>query len=156
MALALMAAAACGGTDEAGGEHLKGLAEGMTTAQAIDAMGTGPLAATYSDTQRVVNGFRRSRYFINGANFEVVYARDLPGDVKDPLLQANETPVVFKNDTLIGWGWKYYAEEAIPKLGLPTPLRAIDTMTTPAPTKGDSVLGMPGPMTTVPDTVRKN
>jgi len=140
--LLIVFAAACGGADEAGSDHLSSLKEGMTTAQALDAMGTGPLTATYSDTMRVVNGFRRSRYLLSGATFDVVYARDLPGDVTEPVLQANETPVVFRNDTLMGWGWKYYAETAIPKFALPTPLRAIDTMTVQP--KPDSVTAPTG------------
>jgi hypothetical protein len=136
-ALLLVASAvACGGSDEAGSDHLSGLKEGMTTAQALETMGTGPLAGTYSDTMRITRGFRRSRYLLNGVTFEVIYARDLPGDVKEPVLQARETPVVFRNDTLQGWGWKYYAETAIPKFALPTPLRAIDTMTTKAVDNG--------------------
>lgn len=96
----------------------------------LEKMGKGPLTATFSDTMRVVNGYRRMSYFINGANYQVLYARELPGDVKEPLLQANETPLVFRNDTLQGFGWRYYVDEAIGKFALPTPLRAIDTMTT--------------------------
>ncbi|MFN5202794.1 MAG: hypothetical protein ACK5HM_13420, partial [Gemmatimonas sp.] len=119
--------AACSG-DAAGGSRLNSLDEGMTVEQAVEAMGPGPLTATGSDTVRVVNGYRRMRYFLNGANFEVLYARDLEGNVSEPLLQANETPAVFKDGKLMGWGWKYYVEEAMPKFMLPTPLRAVDTM----------------------------
>ncbi|WP_396225363.1 hypothetical protein [Gemmatimonas sp.] len=119
--------AACSG-DAAGSSRLNSLDEGMTVDQAVDAMGAGPLTATGSDTVRLVNGYRRMRYFLNGANFEVVYARDLEGNVSEPLLQANETPAVFKDGKLMGWGWKYYVEEAMPKFMLPTPLRAVDTM----------------------------
>lgn len=130
--LALAGLAACG-TDEAGQARLKGLTEGMSMSDALEQMGQGPLTTSLSDTVRVVNGFRRMRYFINGATYDVLYARDLPGDVKEPLLQANETPVVFREGKLLGWGWRYYVDEAIAKLQLPTPLRAIDTMTTPTP-----------------------
>jgi hypothetical protein len=128
-ALLLSLAVACSGGDQPGGEHLKNLKEGMTMDAALESMGKGPLTATYSDTVRVANGYRRMRYFINGADYQVVYARDLPGDVKEPLLQANETPIVFKDGKLIGFGWRYYVDEAIGKLGLPTPLRAADTLT---------------------------
>ncbi len=156
--LLLVSAAACGGSDEAGSDQLKGLKEGMTTAQALETMGTGPLAGTYSDTMRITHGFRRSRYFMNGVTYEVVYARDLPGDVKEPVLQAKETPVVFRNDTLQGWGWKYYAETAMPKFALPTPLRAIDTLTAAAP-KDTGAIGInaqPADTTKAkPDTTKK-
>ncbi len=154
--LVILSAAACGGADEAGSAHLNGLKEGMTTSQALEAMGSGQLVGTSSDTMRLVNGFRRSRYLLNGANFEVVYASDLPGDVKDPVLQAKETPVVFRNDTLMGWGWKYYAETAIPKFSLPTPLNARDTMSTPPVTPDTAPRGMQGvPAPRVPDSLKK-
>jgi hypothetical protein len=118
---------ACGG-DAAGSNRLAELEEGMTVAQSLASMGTGPLTATGSDTARLANGYRRLRYFQDGVNYEVVYARDLEGDVKEPLLQAKETPVVFKDGKLLGWGWRFYVDEAMPKHKLPTPLRAIDTM----------------------------
>jgi hypothetical protein len=126
-ALSLTVAAACG-SDNAGSSRLDALQEGMTIEQAVEAMGPGPLTAKGNDSIRVVSGYRRIRYFLSGANFEVVYARDLPGDVSEPLLQANETPAVFKDGKLMGWGWRYYVEEAMPKFQLPTPLRAVDTM----------------------------
>ena len=154
--LLLLTAAACGGADEAGDAQLKGLTAGMTTEQALSAMGTGPLTATLSDTMRVVNGFRRTRYFLNGANFEVIYAREIPGDVKEPLLQANETPVVFKDGTLLGWGWRFYVDEAMTKYALPTPLRAIDTLTTPVVPPVDSTKTAPAADSiTAPDTTKK-
>ncbi len=131
LVVSITAIAACGGSDEAGSARLSNLKKGMTLTQALDAMGTGPLTATYSDTMRLLNGYRRMRYLMNGADFNVVYSRDLPGDVKEPVLQATETPIVFRNDTLLGWGWRYFVDEGIGKFQLPTPLRAVDTMTAP-------------------------
>lgn len=97
-------------------------------------MGQGPLTASSSDTAQLVNGYRRMRYFIDGTTYQVLYSRDAPGDVTEPLLQTKETPLVFRNDSLVGWGWKYYVDEAMATFQLPTPLRAIDTMSTaPAP-----------------------
>ena len=129
----LTSVAACS-ADEAGSARLKELKEGMTMSQALESMGQGPLTATSSDTMRVVNGYRRMRYLLSGGDFQVVFAREIPGDVKEPVLQAKETPLVFRNDTLLGWGWRYFVDEGMPKYQLPTPLRAIDTMTTPLPT----------------------
>lgn len=136
--LSLGALAACG-ADEAAADRLSNLKEGMSTAEALSEMGIGPLTAKFSDTMRVVQGFRRNRYLINGVTYEVVYARNEPGDVSEPLLQKRETPVVFRDGKLMGWGWQYYVDEAMGKMQLPTPLRAIDTMTTPvAPPAADS------------------
>lgn len=131
--LSLAALAACG-SDEAGSDRLSGLKEGMTIQEALVEMGQGPLTAVRADTMRVVNGFRRSTYFINGSNWEIIYAREIPGDVAEPVLQARETPIVFQDGKLLGWGWRFYVDEAIAKYGLPTPLKAVDTMTTPMPT----------------------
>ncbi len=44
--------------------------------------------------------------------FEVVYVRDEPGDVSEPLRKAKETPIVFSNDTVISRGWKQYRKLA--------------------------------------------
>jgi hypothetical protein len=132
-AFLILTLAACG-TDEPGSARLRGLKTGASLQEVVQQMGQGPLTATSSDTAQLVNGYRRMRYFIDGTTYEVLYAREAPGDVKEPLLQANETPVVFRNDSLMGWGWKYYVDEAMVTFQLPTPLRAIDTMTTaPAP-----------------------
>lgn len=147
-------AAACGG-DEDGSARTKALKAGMTAAQAIAAMGDGPLTATGADTVRVVSGYRRMRYLVAGKQFEVLYARDLPGDVKEPLLQKQETPLVFANDTLLGWGWRYYVDEAIAKLGLPTPLRAVDTMTTPKDTAPPAPANPPAAPQAPVDTTKK-
>lgn len=162
LVIAVSLTAGCLQSDEAGADRLGGLKEGMTMSQALEVMGKGPLTATYSDTMRVVSGYRRMRYLINGADFQVLYSRELPGDVKEPLLQANETPVVFRNDTLLGWGWRYYVDEAIGKMQLPTPLRAIDTMTTPVTSDSaktaDSAKGpaMPAAPALVPDSTIKS
>jgi hypothetical protein len=131
--LAAAALMACG-SDEPGSARLKGLVPGTSVQEAVQQMGKGPLTATSSDTAQLVNGYRRARYFMDGITYDVVYARDLPGDVKEPVLQANETPVVFRNDSLMGWGWRFYVDQAMGKFNLPTPLSARDTMTaSPAP-----------------------
>ena len=159
LVITAVAFAACGGGDEAGSAKLDALKEGMTVTQAVEAMGPGPLTATYSDTMRLVGGYRRSRFLINGSDFQVLYARDLPGDVKEPVLQARETPIIFKNDTLLGWGWRFFVDEGIAKYQIPTPLRAIDTMTTPSASdsskKNDSAGAAPAPAV-VPDTMKKS
>lgn len=154
-----VAFAACGGGDEPGSAKLKSLKEGMSISEAISAMGEGPLTATYSDTMRLVGGYRRMRYLINGADFQVLYARDLPGDVKEPVLQARETPIVFRNDTLLGWGWRFFVDEGIMKYQIPTPLRATDTMTTPivpdTANRANPKSAAPAPAV-VPDTAKKS
>lgn len=157
---AIATLAACG-SDEAGAARLKGLKEGMTLQEAVAEMGQGPLTATYADTARLINGYRRMTFYMNGTTYQVVYAREIPGDVKEPVLQAKETPVVFRNDTLMGWGWKYYVSDAIGKFQLPTPLKAVDTMTTIAPPDtanqaGKQVPAAPPVDSTAKDTTKKS
>lgn len=89
-------------------------------------LGDGLLTATGSDTVRLVRGHRRMRYLIDGKTFEVIYARDEPGSVTEPVAQAIETPVVLSSDQkVLGWGWKFYVEEAMGIYKLPTPLREV-------------------------------
>jgi hypothetical protein len=92
----------------------------------------------------VRHGYRLSRYFTGGQFYTVLYVRDIPGNVKELVEQKRETPVVIDGgNKVVGWGWRFYVEEAIPKLGLPTPL--VDTTTVapaaPAPARTDSAAG---------------
>jgi len=129
---------ACSGDKPAGGEKLKELTAGVSRDSLFALMGDGPMVASGSDSVRLTHGYRRSNYFLNGQNFEVIYARDLAGNVSEPVLQAVETPVVLDGaGKVLGWGWRYYVDDAMGKLGLPTPLFARDTMT--ASPKPDSV-----------------
>lgn len=127
-ALSIAFLAACG-SDEVGAAKIKKLEPGITLEEAAAQLGPGPLIASGSDTSRLYNGYRRNRYLRDGVVYDVLYVRDAVGDVKDPLLQSQETPVVFREGKLIGGGWRFYVEEAMGKYGLPTPLRARDTMT---------------------------
>lgn len=123
--------AACG-SDEVGAEKLDELQAGMPVDSLFRILGKGPLTGEGADTVRVRNGFRVSRYFTNGQNYMVIYVREQPGNVKEFVEQGKETPIVIDgNGKVLGWGWRFYVEEAIAKLGLPTPL--VDTTTTPSP-----------------------
>jgi hypothetical protein len=139
----LVVLAACSG--EAGSSHLKGLEKGMGRAEAVASMGTGPLSSTFSDSARLVNGFRHMRYLIDGKQFEIIYARDEPGDVKELVSKELETPVVLMDDKVLGWGWRFYGE-AMKEYKLPTPL--IDT--TSLSPKRDTTRGAPPSATPKP------
>jgi hypothetical protein len=118
----LIALAACGDR-EAGADKLEDLTAGMSTDSLYASLGAGPLTATGADTVRVRNGWRLSRYFVEGKLYEVIYVRDIPGDVTEPVEQQRETPIVVAQDgKVLGWGWRFYVEEGINRLHLPTPL----------------------------------
>lgn len=129
--------AACG-ADEAGSEKLEKLSVGISADSLFKILPPGPVSGEGADSSRVRNGYRISRYFLSGQTYQVVYVRDLPGNVKELVEQMRETPVVIDgSDKVIGWGWKFYVDEGIKKIGLPTPL--IDTTTaTPEAAKPDS------------------
>lgn len=113
----LITLAACGGGD-VGASKLKKAHSGMPRDSVLELMGTGTVAATGGDSSRVVNGFRHQRFLMNAQMFEILWYRETPGSVTEPILKEVETPVVLAGDTVAGWGWKYYADQGL-KLGLP-------------------------------------
>ena len=123
LAAALTTLGACSDRKEVGADVLKGVEAGFPRDSLLLVMGKGPLTAHYADTLRIDHGFRLSKYYVDGVFFEVMYFREAPGDVAEPVRQEKETPVVLQGGKVLGWGWKFYVEEGIGKLGLPTPLK---------------------------------
>jgi hypothetical protein len=122
--VALVATLVACGSPEAGAERLEKLTVGITGDSVITLLGEGALTASGADTSRVDHGHRKSRYFVEGKVYTVIYARDEPGDVSEPVRQQVETPIVLSpSNIVLGWGWKYYVEEAMGTLKLPTPLK---------------------------------
>jgi hypothetical protein len=111
-------------TKEVGADKLDAVHEGMPKDSVMEIMGTGPLTASYADTLRVERGFRRSGYFIDGKNYEVLYYRELQGNVAEAVEQVKETPVVLVDGKVLGWGWAFYVE-AMEKYKFPSPLAPI-------------------------------
>ena len=111
--LTTLALTACGPSD-VGASKLKVLPKAAPRASILAAMGTGPLSPTQpSEQARIVNGFRYQRFITNGGqNYEVLWYREEPGTVEDPILKTKETPIVVVSDTLVGWGWKFYTPYA--------------------------------------------
>ncbi len=124
--------AACG-ADEAGAEKLELLSVGMSADSLFTVLPPGPITGEGADSARVRDGYRLSRYFLNGQTYTVVYVRDIPGSVKELVEQKRETPIVLDgNNKVVGWGWEFYVEEGIKKIGLPTPLIDTSTVLPPA------------------------
>lgn len=118
----------------------------MSIEQALDSMGRGPLTAKGVDSMRVINGYRHSRYLKDASMYDVVYARELPGDVSEPLLQDNETPAVFRDGKLLGWGWRWYVDSAMVRYSLPSPLKGWDTVSVKTPPVTPAPSTAPGMM----------
>lgn len=146
LAAALTTLGACSDRKEVGADVLEAVEAGVPRDSLFELMGKGPLTANYADTLRVDHGFRLSKYFVNGDFFEVVYFREAPGDVSEPVQQAQETPVVLQNGKVLGWGWRFYVEEGIGKLGLPTPLKEEQpsVVVPPSPNGASDSLTKPG------------
>lgn len=110
-------------TKEVGADKLEVVHEGMPKDSVMQIIGTGPLTGLYSDTLRLEKGFRRSSYFVDGKTYEVLYYRELQGNVAEPVQQAKETPIVLANGKVLGWGWRFYVD-AMEDLKLPSPIEA--------------------------------
>ena len=87
----------------------------------LSTLGTGPLtAAREHDALRIVNGFRRQIFITQARQLEVLWYREAPGSLDDRITAKTETPVVVEADTMVGWGWKFYAPFAV-AMKLPNP-----------------------------------
>jgi hypothetical protein len=121
--------AACAG--DLGEAKLKAIPTGADRATVFSALGTGPITAVReNDALRVVSGFRRQVFVTKARQIEVVWYREQPGSLEDPITQKTETPVVIEADSLLGWGWKFYHPLA-DSLKLPDPIKdaaRIDSM----------------------------
>ncbi len=114
--------AACGPSD-VGASRLKPLKAGTDRSIVVSTMGAGPLASNVAtDTPRLVNGFRRQAFVTGGRSLEVLWYREAPGSLSDPIERQVETPIVIEADTLVGWGWKFYPKFAADN-NLPNPER---------------------------------
>jgi hypothetical protein len=118
---ALLLLSACSDRHEVGEELLKPVHEGMPKDSLALIIGKGPLTALYADTLRLENGFRHSVYDVDGKRYEVLYYREQPGNVLEPVDQDVETPIVLTDNKVLGWGWAHYVE-AMEQYKLPTPL----------------------------------
>lgn len=111
--------AAC--NSDVGASRLKSIPNGAHRDAIVTAMGTGPLSPTSpADAPRIVNGFRRQMYITGGQTYEILWYREAPGSLADPIVKERETPIVVQNDTLLLWGWSKYSPFAA-KLNLPDP-----------------------------------
>lgn len=112
--------AACGNSD-IGAAKLKALKTGDKKPAILQVIGQGPLtASTAVDSMRVVSGFRIQKFVAKGMTHEILWYREAPGSLEDPITVATSTPLVVTNDTLAGWGWSFYSKYA-EKNGLPDP-----------------------------------
>lgn len=111
---------ACGDSGM-GAEKLKNLSENISTDSLFRVIGTGPLQpVTGSDSIRIENGYRRSQYFMDGASYKVLWYREVAAPLDSAIIIEDVAPIVIRNDSVIGWGWKYFDKASV-DIGLPNP-----------------------------------
>jgi hypothetical protein len=137
-ALAVSTVAACasaGGFRKENTQNLDRLRPGMTREEVFDIMGTKSVSVSGTEASGPVgigedtlgvsmvqipvggpkpvlqNPHRNELYRAGGARWEVLYYyTSVVAD--DGLVTDDElTPVVLRDDTLVGWGWDYWAEQ---------------------------------------------
>lgn len=145
IAAALFVSACGDSSSDVGADKLKDLESGAPKASVAALIGSGPLTGQFADTARVENGYRRNIYLIDGKEFEVIFYRELPGDVAEPVEQAKETPIVLSGGKVLGWGWRFYVEEAMAELKLPSPLNPQIDASTPGVNPGAIQPSSPAP-----------
>ncbi|MBL0169148.1 MAG: hypothetical protein IPP90_00255 [Gemmatimonadaceae bacterium] len=99
---------ACG-SDDVGAARLKSLKGGTARAEVLSTIGEGQIKPVQpADSLRIVSGYRVSKYMADGMTHEVLWYRDSTGTMESPIGRTSDTPVVIVNDTVAGWGWKFY------------------------------------------------
>lgn len=113
--------AAC--QSDLGEARLKSIPKDATQEQVMAVLGSGTLVAlSASDSLRLVDGFLRHSYMVNGKRFEFIWYREHPGSLNDKISREEETPVVLIDGKFAGYGWSYF-EKLTKSEGLPNPSR---------------------------------
>lgn len=119
--LLLLAACDRGPKDVVGKEKLEPLKEGMSVAEVTSVIGKGPLTSFQpGDSLRLVSGFRTQLFLAGGARYRVIWYREAEGTVEDAISRARETPILFKDEKVMGHGWSFFDKTAR-EVGLPNP-----------------------------------
>jgi len=91
--------------------NLKNIAIGISKRYTIKTMGTDPIWAYKNrEALEIPNPYKTEILRSENQIFEVIY---YVTDVKDNELSITDdelTPIVFKNNVLVGWGWPYLSE----------------------------------------------
>ena len=116
--------AACGPSDLVGKDIIGDLRVGMPRDSVLAILGTGSLTPNQpSDSLRLVKGFRQQQFFTNGAMYQIIWYREKPGSVEEPIARETDTPVLLQADTVVAAGWADF-DEAASRLNLPNPYRS--------------------------------
>ena len=107
---ALVVLAGCDGTPPPpGAEVLETMASGTPRPDVLVALPVGP---GVGDSTRLVAGYLRDRYMIEGEGVEVLWVRRTTSEPLEELGRRDVNPVLFRNDHLDGWGWDHFDRRA--------------------------------------------
>jgi hypothetical protein len=108
--LAVLILAGCGETPPPPAhEILETLPEGTPRADVLVALPVGP---RIGDQERLIVGYERDRYLVEGQPVEVIWVRrGAEGQLVD-LPRHDVNPVIFHDDHLDGWGWEHFERRA--------------------------------------------
>lgn len=88
-------------------KRVKQLDTGITRDSAMTVIGQDLKPGAAPDS--FPNVYKRARYLINGKNYEVLYfVSNDEKQGKDSVKTKNLTPLVFRENKLIGRGWSYW------------------------------------------------
>ena len=109
LALTVLSLASCS-PDLPASEALSALDAGTPRAQVLSALPDGGIRASLEGEEaRLVNGYWRDAFFIEGRMIEIIWVHDplegfpLAGDFRGRL-----NPVIIVDDLLDGWGWRQH------------------------------------------------
>ncbi len=117
--LALLLVAGCGDRGP-GVEVLRDFETGAPRDEVVAALPEGPLSTSPHPGWSAVKGYRSDAFLVDGRSWEVLYFTDGGFTPADSLDGSRQTPVVFENDALHGWGWTHLVR-LNRELGLPAP-----------------------------------
>ena len=87
------------------------------------------------------NPHRNELYRAGGANWEILYYYTSVVSDDGMVTDDELTPVVLRNDTLVGWGWDYLAEQAS-LFDIPVQIPTLDDTTSTQDSSSASISSM--------------
>lgn len=88
---------------------MEALEEGAPRPDVLVALPVGP---RIGEESRMVVGYERDRYRIDGSGVEVLWVRRGGEGALHELDRNDVNPVIFRDDHLDGWGWSHFERRA--------------------------------------------
>ncbi len=127
--------AACGPSDIVGKDRLRSIATGLSVDSVITLLGPGPLSPLQpTDSLRLKAGYLTQTFLVAGEQYRILWYRESPGSVEDPITRETMTPILFRGDGVIAAGWADFDRKAR-ELDIPNPYRSRERLDSIASTQ---------------------